>query len=103
METNTPRTLRKGRAHVIGGVCSGLAEFFGVDVTVVRILFVVLAATGVGMLLYLLLWLLMPVGETSPSGGEEIVRSGLRSIGADISRIGSELKRPAGTAGGTSS
>jgi len=62
METNTARRLRKGRVHMIGGVCSGIAEYFTVDVTVVRIVFALLALTGAGIVLYLLLWLLMPAG-----------------------------------------
>jgi len=91
METNTARRLRKGRVHVIGGVCSGIAEYFAVDVTVVRIIFVLLALSGAGIVLYLLLWLLMPAGESSEAAGEDIIGSGLRSMGADLTRIGGEL------------
>jgi len=98
MDANTPRTLRKGRVHLIGGVCSGIAEYFAVDVTIVRITFVVLALSGIGILLYLLLWLLMPAAESSGAGGEDVIGSGLRSMGADLTRIGDELKRPADTA-----
>jgi len=43
-------------------VCTGLARYLGVDTTVVRIIFVLLAlfAAG-GVLLYLILWLIMPM------------------------------------------
>ena len=45
----------------IGGVCGGLAEYFGIDSLIVRIIFVVLVVGyGVGLLAYLLLWLLAP-------------------------------------------
>ncbi len=47
---------------VIGGVCSGLADYFGIDVVLVRALFFasfLFAGTGGG--LYLILWILMPV------------------------------------------
>lgn len=45
----------------IGGVCGGLAEYFGVDSLIVRIIFVVLIlGYGTGLLAYLLLWLLAP-------------------------------------------
>jgi phage shock protein PspC (stress-responsive transcriptional regulator) len=91
METNTSRRLHKGRVHVIGGVCSGIAEYFAVDVTVVRIIFALLALSGAGIVLYLLLWLLMPAGESSEAAGEDIIGSGLRSMGADLTRIGAEL------------
>ena len=60
----------------IAGVCAGLADYFDLDVTLVRVLFVILtlASGGVVLLAYFLLWLLAPTaarprGETQqPSG-----------------------------------
>jgi phage shock protein PspC (stress-responsive transcriptional regulator) len=48
---------------MIAGVCGGLAEWLGWDPTLVRILYVVVSVLSVafpGILVYLLLWLLMP-------------------------------------------
>ena len=46
----------------LGGVCGGIAEFFGIDSTVIRLAFVLLALLGGhGVLLYLILWLIMPL------------------------------------------
>ena len=43
------------------GVCSGLAEFFGVDVSFIRIAFVVFSLVwGVGLIVYLISWLVIP-------------------------------------------
>lgn len=45
----------------IAGVCSGVAKYFGVDPTVVRIAWALLVLLfGVGIFLYLVCWLLMP-------------------------------------------
>lgn len=46
----------------IAGVCGGLGEYLGVDPTVIRIAFVILALPGglPGVLPYLLLWLIIP-------------------------------------------
>ena len=45
----------------LAGVCGGLASYFGIDVTIVRILFVVLAlAGGPGLILYIILALIVP-------------------------------------------
>ena len=56
------RLKRNTFNKVIGGVCSGLADYFGIDVVLVRAIF---AASflfgGVGGGLYLILWILMPV------------------------------------------
>ena len=47
---------------MIAGVCAGLGRYLGIDATVVRLIFVLLAlfAAG-GLLLYLILWLIMPM------------------------------------------
>jgi phage shock protein C len=46
----------------IAGVCAGIARYFGVDVTLVRILMVVLAIwpVGVGVIFYIVCWIVMP-------------------------------------------
>jgi len=56
------KLTRVEEGRMIAGVCTGLARYLGVDTTVVRIIFVLLAlfAAG-GVLLYLILWLIMPM------------------------------------------
>jgi len=45
----------------LAGVCGGLAEYFGVDPTLVRLIAVVLALLGgSGLLIYLIAWMIMP-------------------------------------------
>jgi phage shock protein C len=51
---------RRGEGRVLAGVCAGIADHYGFSVTVLRVLFVVLAITGASELAYLILWLLMP-------------------------------------------
>ena len=49
---------------MIAGVCGGLANYSGIDVTIIRILFVVFAlAGGPGLLVYLALWVILPKGS----------------------------------------
>jgi len=47
---------------MIAGVCEGLGKYFSVDPTLIRLLFVVAAIAGIGggVLLYLLLWIVVP-------------------------------------------
>ncbi|MBN1260093.1 MAG: PspC domain-containing protein [Anaerolineae bacterium] len=61
-------SLRRSRTDaMLGGVCVGLARFVGIDVTLIRIFFVLLAlGDGAGVWLYLILWLIVPLeGEES--------------------------------------
>ena len=44
----------------ICGVCGGVAEYFGIDSTVVRLLFVIFGLVSVGVLFYIIAALLMP-------------------------------------------
>jgi phage shock protein C len=65
------RPLRRSRTNrQIAGVVGGLAEYFHVDATLLRVIYVVgsiASAAFPGVLVYLLLWLLMPEAE-SPAG-----------------------------------
>jgi phage shock protein PspC (stress-responsive transcriptional regulator) len=64
------RLYRDENDKVIGGVCSGLANYFGIDVVVMRIIFVVLAVSfGVGLIPYLILWVAVPSTASAEIGG----------------------------------
>lgn len=55
------RLYRSRSNRVIAGVCGGLADYFNIDVTIVRIIFVVLGLMwGGGILLYLALIIIVP-------------------------------------------
>lgn len=56
----TQRLLRSRENRRLAGVCGGLADFFGIDATLIRIGFVLFGLFGVGELVYLLLWLIVP-------------------------------------------
>ncbi len=64
---NNPAPLRRSMANrQIAGVCGGLAEYFGLDATTVRVGYVLLSIFSVafpGILVYLILWLLIPQRE----------------------------------------
>ncbi len=59
--------LRRSRRHrMIAGVCGGLADWLGWNPTLVRVIYVVGSIASVafpGILVYIVLWLLMPEGD----------------------------------------
>lgn len=58
------RLVRDTRRAAIGGVAAGFGEYLDVDPVLVRVAFVLLAfANGLGLLAYLICWLVMPRGE----------------------------------------
>ena len=62
------KRLQRSRSEkMIGGVCGGLAAYFGIDPTIVRILWVVITLIGgAGILAYLILWIVMPQEPPAP-------------------------------------
>ena len=56
---------RSSRDRMVAGVCSGLAQQFGVPAAVLRLAFVLMTffSVGVGLLIYLVLWIVMPSDE----------------------------------------
>jgi len=89
MQQQATQTFRRGKDRILGGVCSGLAEGLRIDPLWVRLGFVLLAfLQGVGLLIYIVLWLVMP----EQVEGQDRTYSGFDSMGADLKRIGAELK-----------
>ena len=55
------KKLSRSNNKMIGGVCAGIADYLGLDPTIVRIVWVLmLFLAGFGILLYLILWIIMP-------------------------------------------
>ena len=57
------KRLTRSRDKMIAGVCAGIAEYFGWEVTLFRVVFVVVSILSVafpGILVYLVLWVVMP-------------------------------------------
>lgn len=60
MTTNDKRLFRS-RNKVIAGVCGGMAEFFGLDASMVRLATVLLILfAGLSLWVYIILWLIVP-------------------------------------------
>jgi phage shock protein C len=63
-ETSARQLVRIHQGRKIAGVCVGLGRYFAMDPTIVRLLFLVLFfAGGSGLLLYLILWIVMPLED----------------------------------------
>ena len=60
------RLERSTRDRWLGGVAGGLAHYFEIDPTIVRLVFIVaFFGFGTGLLVYLVLWLVMPGATTT--------------------------------------
>ena len=68
------RLLRIRQGRIVAGVCAGLGAYFGVDVNLVRLAFGVFTVFyGLGILLYLIAWVILPEEGEDGSIVESIV------------------------------
>ena len=57
----TKRLYRSGKEKILGGVCGGIAEYFNVDPTIIRILWILFVfGFGSGILAYIIAWIIVP-------------------------------------------
>ncbi len=57
------KKLTRSHDQVVGGVCAGFAEYFGWDIALVRILYLVISIVSAafpGILVYIIFWIVMP-------------------------------------------
>ena len=64
--SETKKLFRDSDDKKIAGVCSGLALYFGIDVTLIRIIFLIaLLCCGGGFWLYVIIWIVAPETKTA--------------------------------------
>jgi phage shock protein PspC (stress-responsive transcriptional regulator) len=84
------RIFRSQQNRVLGGVATGLAVYFNVDVTIVRLIFVLFSFTPInGFVLYILMWLLIPTESDIQQNVayEQSVRNNAQDIKQTFERI----------------
>lgn len=59
------RLFRDPEGALLGGVCSGFANYFGIDVVIMRVIFVLLLFLGFAIPLYIILWIIVPKAEST--------------------------------------
>ena len=73
----TMRRLTRSRTNgTIAGVCAGMANYYGVDVVLVRLLFVILSIASAligGVIVYVAAWIIMPEGDDEPVAADKRV------------------------------
>ncbi len=90
------KLYRNQNESIFAGVCGGLADYFDIDATLVRIIFVILAiGGGSGILLYLILWLVIPSeGEKNTDNRrEENMKDFADDVGNKVKSVAKEINK----------
>jgi len=89
----TKRILRNRQDRIVAGVASGLASYLNVDPLFVRLGFVVLGLfQGFGVLLYALLWLLIPNEDSVTVEARDQVRENVNEMRSTVERAFDRVK-----------
>lgn len=94
------RLYRDGESRVLGGVCSGMAAYFNIDVVILRVIFVlaVFLSVGAAPLIYIVLWIAVPKAKTTAQrlemkGKEATVSNIQQSIKEEMTEVGESFNR----------
>ncbi len=84
--------------RMLGGVCSGLARYLAIDPLLVRVAFVALAViNGVGVLIYIMLWIIIPDEKGVGVASEQTVRDNASDMAAQLRGVARSINLPRGS------
>lgn len=91
----TTRLTREKSGSMLGGVCAGIAATYGLDVTLVRIAFVVLTivTSGLGVLFYIAAWLVMPGSDQASLRASDVARANVGDVVDTARRRAADLRK----------
>lgn len=88
------RLYRSRSNQMIGGVCGGLGQYLKIDATLIRLFFVLLAlGSGMGVFLYLILWVVVPYEGEGEIGGRDTIRGGADEMAERMRTMGTDIQR----------
>lgn len=86
------RITKSKTDRVIDGVCGGLAQYYGIDPVIVRLIFVVLLfINGIGFFIYIILAIIMPKPEKLDQSPKETIQENVQEMGERVKEAGEGL------------
>jgi phage shock protein PspC (stress-responsive transcriptional regulator) len=88
------RLVRSRTDRMIAGVCGGIAAYLGIDPTIIRLIFAGAFLLGFGspVLLYLLLWLIIPLEDSEATSPSESIKANVDEIAEKARNITDEIR-----------
>ncbi len=89
-----PKKLYRSRDDsIIAGVCGGLAEYFNIDPVIVRVIAVAsIFLSGLGLIAYIILWLVVPLQGSERAEPRETIAANVAEIKEKAEGIGQEVR-----------
>ena len=87
------RLYRSQTDRMVWGVCGGLAKYFEIDPTIIRIIFVVLIfANGLGILAYIILAIVVPLEGSKATEPKDAIKENVAEIKQTATELGQEIR-----------
>lgn len=87
------RLYRSGKDRMLFGVCGGLAKYFGIDSSVMRIIMVLLAlAGGIGVLMYFVMVIIIPLEGSTTTAPRDVIQENAEDIRTTAENLGKEIR-----------
>lgn len=86
------RLYRSSTERMIFGVCGGLAKYLGIDPTIIRIIFILLAFSGVGILAYIIMAFIVPLESSKREAPKEVIEENVEDIKETATKLGYEIR-----------
>jgi phage shock protein C len=94
------RLYRSESDRMLAGVCGGIAEYFGIDSSIVRLIFIgIILLGGSGVIFYLVLWLVLPSKSDKSKEVEEIMKKNtaeLKNTAESVAKEAREMSHKSG-------
>lgn len=92
-QSSTKKLTRSNKGKVIAGVCSGLAHYFDIDPTLIRVILIFITVFGgSGIILYLILWLVIPSDGSNGNLTEDSIKENAKEIKGKAEDLGESMK-----------
>ena len=97
-----PKRLYRSRTdRMVSGVCGGLAQYFSIDVTLVRLVFLLLLVFGgSGFLLYLILWIVVPDEQRLDASPQDVMQANTQEMAQSAREFGKSMGQAVGSSSG---
>jgi len=87
------RLYRSRSDRMIWGVCGGLAEYFNIDPTIVRVIAVLLIfANGIGILAYIILAIVVPLESSKATQPKDVIKENVEEMKETAGGLGPEIR-----------
>src|SRR5271157_3420568 len=86
------KLYRSKTDRMLFGVCGGLGKYLGIDPTIIRVIFVLLAFIGFGILAYIVIAIVAPLEESQKSTPQGIVEENVTEIKETATKLGNDIR-----------